>query len=58
MKRDYHCCATCQHFRVRKEAGQKTQYMCKRLGYATHPTYTFNCWAPNETVTRRLKNER
>ncbi len=57
MKRNYHCCATCRHFRVRKQPGEKTGYMCSRLGYATEPVYRFDCWTPNDVVKKRIQNE-
>jgi hypothetical protein len=51
----FHCCATCIHFRVEKEA-EKTRYRCARLSYETRPDYRFNCWSPKEQV-RRLMNK-
>lgn len=50
---DYHCCATCEHFSIRKTDG-KTAYACARLGYDTRPTHQFNCWSPNPNVRKLL----
>ncbi|GEN36556.1 MULTISPECIES: hypothetical protein [Aneurinibacillus] len=58
MEREYHCCATCRHFRVVKRTGSKTEYVCGRLGYATKPTYRFDCWTPKEIVLERMRNEK
>lgn len=52
----FHCCATCIHFRVEKEAG-KTRYRCERLTYETKPNYQFNCWTPKDHV-QHLINKR
>ncbi|WP_019120021.1 hypothetical protein [Brevibacillus massiliensis] len=52
----YHCCATCEHFRVEKGDG-KTSYRCARLTYETKPHYRFNCWSPKEQVRRRMEQE-
>ncbi|MGO0061958.1 hypothetical protein ACTID9_18330 [Brevibacillus fluminis] len=54
----YHCCATCQHFEVIKEAGIKTTYRCQRLGYQTQPSYQFNCWSPKASVAAKIERER
>ncbi|RFU66361.1 hypothetical protein D0469_17140 [Peribacillus saganii] len=55
----YHCCASCIHYRVKKEEG-KTAYLCSRLGFGTKPDYQFNCWTPKEStkllMEKRLKN--
>jgi hypothetical protein len=58
MERDYHCCATCRHFQVVKQSGQKAQYMCRRLGYETQPAYRFTCWAPTELIIERMQKKR
>ncbi|AMA73919.1 MULTISPECIES: hypothetical protein [Aneurinibacillus] len=58
MERKYHCCATCRHFQVVKQPGQKTSYRCARLGYETRPVYQFNCWNPKEIVSERMKQEK
>ncbi|MCM3763652.1 hypothetical protein M3234_01610 [Neobacillus niacini] len=51
--RDFHCCATCQHFRAeKKEDGMK--YYCSRLGYETKPNYQFNCWNPKENIIKLM----
>lgn len=52
MKKEYHCCATCIHFRIHKEKGKPIAYFCGRLGYQTKPTYRFDCWTPKEQVKR------
>ncbi|WP_419878918.1 hypothetical protein [Brevibacillus centrosporus] len=49
----YHCCATCQHFRVEKTTG-KVSYRCSRLTYETRPEYQFQCWSPKENVKRLM----
>lgn len=50
----FHCCATCEHFRVEKRE-QGTVYRCSRLTYETRPEYRFNCWTPKEKVRRLLE---
>ncbi|UFJ43306.1 hypothetical protein LOK74_12505 [Brevibacillus humidisoli] len=57
MNNRFHCCATCQHFRVVKEAGQ-TSYRCARLTYETRPEYQFRCWSPTEKVKRLMQKRR
>ncbi|WP_180954167.1 hypothetical protein [Bacillus sp. M6-12] len=52
----FHCCASCAHYRVVKEAGKKA-FLCSRLGFETMPKYQFNCWAPKES-TKRLMEKR
>nr|WP_316569411.1 hypothetical protein [Neobacillus sp. YIM B06451] len=47
--KDFHCCATCRHFRTEKKA-EGMKYSCSRLGYETKPNYKFNCWTPKEHV--------
>ncbi|RHW39114.1 hypothetical protein D1B31_14255 [Neobacillus notoginsengisoli] len=47
--KDFHCCATCEHFRAVKKA-EGMQYVCSRLGYETKPAYKFNCWSPKAHV--------
>lgn len=51
----FHCCATCIHYHVNTSV-RPLEYLCKRLGYATHPTYKFDCWQPKEQVQRILQN--
>lgn len=53
----YHCCATCRHFKVIKEAGKKVEYQCSRLGYQTKPNYQFTCWSPKEVVQEKMKRD-
>jgi len=52
---NYHYCATCVHFEVKKEVGFEIQYICKRLGFITKPNYIFNCWDPKENVKRLIE---
>lgn len=54
MQKNYHCCATCVNFAVRKDDG-RTSYHCSRLGYETKPTYQFNCWDPKEKVRQLIE---
>ncbi len=55
-KKEFHCCATCIHFKIKKEAnGNKTVRYCGRLGFETKPTYQFNCWEPKELVLNLMK---
>ncbi|CAH0347147.1 hypothetical protein [Bacillus sp. CECT 9360] len=51
---NYHCCATCIHFRAEKKEG-KMSYFCSRLGYNTHTTYQFNCWEPTDKVKKLME---
>ena len=53
-KNRYHCCATCVHFRAKKES-RPVSYSCERLGYETRPHYVFDCWSPREKITARMK---
>lgn len=52
----YHCCATCEHFRVEKRE-QGVIYRCSRLGYDTRPDWQFQCWTPREQIKRLMKKE-
>lgn len=52
----YHCCATCQHYAILRTA-EGQSYQCARLGYATHPTYRFNCWNPKEHIRVLMESE-
>jgi hypothetical protein len=52
----YHCCATCQHYRVEKTASGHAS-KCSRLGFATEPKYQFNCWDPKEQVRKLMEKE-
>lgn len=55
--KDFHCCATCRHFKAEKQAdGMK--YYCSRLGYETRTTYKFNCWSPKEQVIKLMKKSK
>ncbi|WP_238941751.1 hypothetical protein [Bacillus sp. REN10] len=52
--RRFHTCATCCHFRaIKGESGMN--YMCSRLGFATKPDYTFDCWDPKEQVKQLME---
>jgi hypothetical protein len=53
--KNYHCCATCNHFKVEKDRG--TTYLCKRLGFETSPKYQFNCWDPRENIKKKIESE-
>ncbi|GIP40837.1 hypothetical protein J31TS4_41170 [Paenibacillus sp. J31TS4] len=53
--KEYHCCATCVYYEIRR--GTAERFFCGRLGYATRPSYRFDCWTPKETVRRRLEAE-
>ncbi|KEO82278.1 hypothetical protein [Tumebacillus flagellatus] len=56
MSKNFHCCATCQHYRILKTpSGTATR--CDRLGYETKPAYQFNCWNPKDQV-RQLIDKR
>ncbi|QRG69515.1 hypothetical protein [Brevibacillus choshinensis] len=49
----FHCCASCVHFRIERNAGKVT-YRCSRLTYETRPNYQFDCWTPKESVLRLM----
>jgi len=54
--KDFHCCATCVHFRIEKN--EKIRYFCSRLGFDTKTHYKFNCWEPKENIKKHIKNEK
>ncbi|MFD2443953.1 hypothetical protein ACFSO7_08130 [Bacillus sp. CGMCC 1.16607] len=55
--KDFHCCASCEHFRVDK--GQSgVRYHCSRLGYETNPKYRFHCWSPKENVKKLMDKDK
>ena len=54
--KDFHCCATCQHFNAEKIT-EGMKYYCSRLGYETKTNYKFKCWSPKEHV-RNLINKK
>jgi hypothetical protein len=57
--RDFHCCATCIHFEVKKkETGRGVQYLCSRLGYETRTEYKFNCWTPKDHIMKLMEKEK
>jgi len=51
--KDFHCCATCKHFKAVKDS-RNMKYYCSRLGFETKTTYKFDCWSPNEQVLKLL----
>lgn len=53
--KDFHCCATCSHFKVEK-TNQKIAYYCSRLGFETKTHYKFDCWNPRENI-KKLMNK-
>ncbi|MFD1037836.1 hypothetical protein ACFQ3N_05355 [Virgibacillus byunsanensis] len=57
MKSRFHCCATCEHFRIEKQKEASKRIYCKRLGFDTKPTYQFDCWEPKERVKKSMKKE-
>ncbi|MGM9923736.1 MAG: hypothetical protein ACI35R_05750 [Bacillus sp. (in: firmicutes)] len=52
-KKNYHCCATCIHFKIGK-ANNQIAYRCSRLGFETKTRYQFNCWQPREDIMKRM----
>lgn len=56
MPKDYHCCATCRHFSIRRKE-DRVEIRCARLGYQTKTSYQFNCWNPREDIRQRMQNE-
>jgi hypothetical protein len=54
--KDFHCCATCKNFGVKK-SGSGIKYICERLGFETNPSYRFDCWDPKETVIRLMEKQ-
>ncbi|MBT2659297.1 hypothetical protein J7E81_29640 [Bacillus sp. ISL-18] len=54
--KDFHCCATCRHFKIEKKSEGITNF-CSRLGYETKTNYKFDCWNPKEQVIK-LMNKR
>jgi hypothetical protein len=54
--KSYHCCATCNHFRIRRNQG-RIETICQRLGYETKSYYQFNCWDPRPDILEKMKNE-
>ncbi|WHY69197.1 hypothetical protein QNH17_11410 [Neobacillus sp. SuZ13] len=55
--RDFHCCATCRHFKAEKRA-EGMHYYCSRLGFETKTSYKFNCWSPKENIKKMIDNDR
>jgi hypothetical protein len=51
--KDYHCCATCKHFLIKRESGEIIT-MCNRLGYETKTYYKFNCWNPRDDIKKKM----
>lgn len=54
--KDFHCCATCRHFKPEKTP-KGMKYVCGRLGYETKTNYQFNCWRPKEHVIKLMNKE-
>lgn len=54
MMKDYHCCATCQHFKAEKKE-KNMHYFCSRLRYETKTHYKFNCWTPKEHIKKLMR---
>jgi hypothetical protein len=52
-EKDYHCCATCQHFFITRRDGMNV-VECKRLGYETKPSYKFDCWSPRPDILAKM----
>jgi hypothetical protein len=52
--KNFHCCATCRHFKAEKKADGMV-YFCSRLGYETKPSYKFNCWSPKENIKKLME---
>lgn len=57
MSKNYHCCATCQHFRVIRGSTGHT-LMCSRLGYTTKSNYKFTCWVPRPDIAAKIEEMR
>ncbi|MBB5172639.1 hypothetical protein [Texcoconibacillus texcoconensis] len=56
MNKNFHCCATCEHFRAEKlEDGMR--YYCARLGFDTKTTYQFNCWRPKDHIRKLMEQD-
>ncbi|WAH39175.1 hypothetical protein NZD86_09505 [Alicyclobacillus dauci] len=53
MPKSYHCCATCQHFRIQRTGG-RIDMRCSRLGYETKTHYQFRCWDPRADIRRKM----
>lgn len=52
-EKTFHVCATCINFEISKtESGMN--YRCKRLGFETKPSYSFNCWDPKPRVKKLM----
>lgn len=53
--KNYHCCATCVHYEIRK--GTREKFYCSRLNFATQPKYQFSCWQPKEHIIIKLQKK-
>nr|WP_066064798.1 hypothetical protein [Neobacillus soli] len=51
--KDFHCCATCRHFRAEKK-DDGMDYFCSRLGFVTKTNYKFNCWSPKDRIKKLM----
>jgi hypothetical protein len=56
MLKDYHCCATCQHFLIQR-VNQTKVVQCKRLGFDTKPSYKFHCWTPRPDIQKKMDEQ-
>jgi len=56
-EKDYHCCATCKNFSIKKENG-KIVIKCNRLGYETKTHYKFSCWDPKPRIVQKIKDKK
>lgn len=56
MAKNYHYCATCEHFRVVRDR-RGFALFCSRLGYATKSEYQFNCWLPRADIAAKMEEE-
>jgi hypothetical protein len=53
--KDFHCCATCRHFKAEKKK-EGMLYLCGRLGFETKTNYKFNCWSPKDNIKKLVGN--
>ena len=53
----YKVCATCINFEaIKTESGMK--YRCKRLGFDTKPSHSFDCWDPKPHVKKLMEKRK
>ena len=53
--KNFHCCATCIHFGIKKE--ENISYFCKRLGFETKTHYVFDCWNPKKHIKKLIEKQ-